>query len=57
MGFDPAGDAASVAAAAVISPTNDNVTFREKKEFGRPMHNGNGLTTFNRKDVEVTTEL
>lgn len=51
VAFDPAGDAT----AAVISATNDNVTFREKKEFGRPAHNG--LTTFNRKDVEVTTEL
>jgi hypothetical protein len=58
MAFDPADDAESAATAAVISPTNDNVMFREKKEFGRPaMHNGNGLTTFNRKDVEVTTEL
>uniref|UniRef100_A0A2S2QWG8 Protocadherin-15 n=1 Tax=Sipha flava TaxID=143950 RepID=A0A2S2QWG8_9HEMI len=59
MAFDSTGDAESsiAAAAAVTSPTNDNVTFREKKEFGRPMHNGNGLTTFNRKDVEVTTEL
>jgi len=52
--FDPAGDAVTVAT-TVISATNDNVTFREKKEFGRPAHNG--LTTFNRKDVEVTTEL
>ncbi|XP_026810458.1 cadherin-99C isoform X2 [Rhopalosiphum maidis] len=58
MAFDPADDAESAATAAVISPTNDNVMFREKKEFGRPtMHNSNGLTTFNRKDVEVTTEL
>lgn len=60
MGFDPADDGAPAsvrATAAVISPTNDNVTFREKKEFGRPAHNGNGMTTFNRKNVEVTTEL
>lgn len=59
MAFDPAAadDATTATLPAVISPTNDNVTFREKKEFGRPMHNGNGLTTFNRKDVEVTTEL
>lgn len=56
MGFDPAEDS-SPASAQVISSTNDNVTFREKKEFGRPAHNGNGMTTFNRKAVEVTTEL
>lgn len=62
--YDPAADdraaapPSAVIAAAVISPTNDNVTFREKKEFGRPaLNGGNGLTTFNRKDVEVTTEL
>lgn len=64
VAFDPAEDSGSdgattttLAAASVVSPTNDNVTFREKKEFGRPTQNGNGLTTFNRKDVEVTTEL
>ncbi|XP_050437358.1 cadherin-99C isoform X2 [Adelges cooleyi] len=50
-------DSDDVGPAAAVSSTNDNVTFREKKEFGRPMQNGNGLSTFNRKDVEVTTEL
>ncbi|XP_050534289.1 cadherin-99C isoform X2 [Daktulosphaira vitifoliae] len=55
--INQAFDSDGIGDTTAVSSTNGNVTFREKKEFGRPLHNGNGMTTFNRKNVEVTTEL